>query len=186
MEMRFLIASNSNRKRDFHYSSNCILSCANSASRLDSSSDSLSAWSSAFLPVDGDSKGRYRRKRLCTSGKKCASFNSYRVKIQNKPSRFDDETVCNGGVPLMDRRLRSLSFRFLSFFFFFMTGVVGVSGESGSTIGDGCTGESNDTERDALRCFFFFDFFRLSLVELIELVDLWKIQLFIFIFCCNN
>lgn len=55
-----------------------------------------------------------------------------------------------------------------------MTGVVGVSGDSGSTIGDWNAGESNDTERDALRCFFFFDFFRLSLVELMELVDLCK------------
>lgn len=99
------------------------------------------------------------------------------VELHNKPSRFDDETGCSGGVPLTERRLRSLSFRFLSFFFFFMTGVVGVSGDSGSTMGDCSAGESNDTERDALRCFFFFDFFRLSLAELMELADLCKFQI---------
>lgn len=119
---------------------------------------------------------------------KCARVSThFYVNIHNKPSRFNDETGCNGGVPLTERRLRSLSFRFLSFFFFFMTGVVGVSGDSGSTIGDCSAGDSNDIERDALWCFFFFDFFRLSLAELIELVDRWKFQfLFLFsVFCLH-
>lgn len=91
------------------------------------------------------------------------------------PSRFN--VACGGGVPLIERRFRSLSFRFLSFFFFF-NGVVGVGGDNDSTIGEflteclsaGKIGDSYDIER-SLRCFFFLDFFRLSLDELIELVD---------------
>lgn len=91
---------------------------------------------------------------------------------QHKPSRFDDdETVGGGGVPLIERRLRSLCFRFLSFFFFLATGVIGSSGDNGSTIGDCNAAESYDIDRDALRCFFFFAFFRRSFDELMELVD---------------
>lgn len=50
------------------------------------------------------------------------------------PSRCDAADT-SGGVPLTDRRTRSLSFFFLSFFFFFLSGV-GVAGDNGSSIGD--------------------------------------------------
>lgn len=49
------------------------------------------------------------------------------------PSRCD--AAAGGGVPLTERRARSLSFFFLSFFFFFRSGV-GVAGDNGSSIGD--------------------------------------------------
>lgn len=41
-----------------------------------------------------------------------------------------------GGVRLNERRFRSLSLRFLSFFFFFFSGVAGVGDDSGSSIGE--------------------------------------------------
>lgn len=52
----------------------------------------------------------------------------------HKPSRW--LMGGSGGVALGERRLRSLSLRFLSFFFFFRTGVLGVGGVVGSLCGE--------------------------------------------------
>lgn len=162
------------------YSSICILSCASRAARLDSNSDSLRAWSSPCFTF-GETENHQSKHEIellpLVKQSNISNMSTIALCANNLHSR----TI--GGVRLWERRLRSLSLRFLSFFFFFFSGEAGVGGDNGSSIGDALSvacaraGDSNVADGECLRWRFFFDFLRLSLDVLMVLVERYKSRL---------